>query len=229
MKKISLLFFLSILLCVGARAQSQIGLRVGANFATIQDGLDKLERIEEEPWVSRFTIGVATNLYVNESFSIAPEFNYSKRGYRAEGTTALTNQPFSVEYDYNFFEVPLLARVYVGPKVLRAYFNLGPTFSYLLGGNETTEGNFLTGSGEREIDVEDNRYKRFELGGAAGAGIQLNTGIGSFLIDLRYHTGFSDIQESGFTLNNALGGQSPEKYRTQYISTSLIYLVPGRD
>ena len=230
MKKVCLSLFIALLSTASAFAQSQIGLRAGANFATIQDGLDKLENIEEEPWVSRFTIGVATNLYVNESFSIAPEFNYSKRGYMAEGkfTTLGGEGDFTYEYDYNFFEVPLLARLYFGPKILKGYLNLGPTFSYLMSGRERQEGRIgILAPGERDIDVENDKYNRFEIGGAVGAGIQLNTGIGSFLIDLRYHTGFTNIQESGFTLNQALGGKDPEKYRTQYVSTTLIVLVPG--
>jgi hypothetical protein len=209
----------------GAFAQSQIGLRIGANFATIQDGLDQLENMEE-PWVPRLTLGVATSLPVNESFAIAPEFNYSQRGYEARGTNLL-GQDFSYTYDYNFFEVPLLARLSFG-HILKGYLNLGPTFSYLLGGKEVQEGGL--GAGERKFDLSEDRYKRFELGGALGGGIQLDTGIGSFLIDLRYNTGFTDIQTSSSSslYSASLFGQQPEKYRTQYVSTSLIFLVPGK-
>ncbi|WP_051068839.1 porin family protein [Cesiribacter andamanensis] len=216
-----LVFFAS----ASAFAQSQIGLRVGANFATIQDGLDRLENMEE-PWVPRLTLGVATSLAVNESFAIAPEFNYSQRGYEASGTNTL-GQDFTYTYDYNFFEVPLLARLSFG-HILKGYVNLGPTFSYLLGGKEVQEGGL--GAGERSFDMDDERYKRFELGGALGGGIQLDTGIGSFLIDLRYNTGFTDFQTSSSSSLYSAGlfGQQPEKYRTQYVSTSLIFLVPGK-
>lgn len=206
-----------------AFAQSQIGLRVGANFATIKDGIEQIENIEE-PWTPSLTIGVATSLYVNDVFSFAPEFNYSQRGYEAKGSSSLGGD-FTYNYDYNFFEVPLLARMSFG-QVLKGYVNLGPTFSYLMSGKEVQEGGL--NPGERDLDLEDSRYKRFELGGAVGGGIQLDTGIGSFLIDLRYITGFTDIQEGSSSSLYTIIGEQPDKYRTQYVSASLIILAPGR-
>ena len=225
MKKGLLTGLLMLMASATLFAQSQIGLRAGANFATIKDGIDKLENIEE-PWVPRLTLGIATSLWVNESFAFAPEFNYSQRGYEATGEgNSLVTGPYSYTYtyDYNFFEVPVLARVFFGPEVLRGYLNMGPTFSYLMGGKETVDS-----GNSRKLNVEDDKYNRFELGASLGGGIQLNTGIGSFLIDLRYHTGLTDIQKSGYSPFYGLISEQPEKYKTQYVSTSLIFLAPGK-
>lgn len=79
---------------------------------------------------------------------------------------------------------------------------------------------------KKELNVEDERYKRFEIGGAVGGGVQLDTGIGSFLLDLRYNTGFTNIQEKSYSPIYTLG-QQPDKYKTQYVSASLIFLVPS--
>jgi hypothetical protein len=223
MKKGLCVFLLLFLVSAAGMAQSQIGLRTGANFATIQDGLDRAESLDE-PWVPRLTLGIATSLWANEAFAFAPEFNYSQRGYEATGSSLLGGS-YTYTYDYNFFEVPLLARIHFGPRVLKGYLNMGPSISYLLSGKERIEG---TNAEDRKLDVDDSRYQRFEIGGVLGGGLQLNTGIGSFLLDLRYHTGFSDIQKSEYSSLYGLLGKQPEKYRTQYVSVSLIVLSPAR-
>ena len=204
--------------------QSQIGLRAGANFATIQDGIDQLEGIDEEPWVPRLTLGLATSFWMNDVFAFAPEVNYSRRGYEATGSDLLRGE-YTYTYDYNFAEVPLLFRATFGREILRGYVNLGPTVSYLLSGKETADINGR--KDEDKIDTEDTKYNLFEVGGAVGGGLHLNTGIGSFLIDLRYQTGITNIQKEGFTPLLYLGNE-PEEFRTQFVSISLIMLFPGR-
>ncbi|WP_225000198.1 porin family protein [Cesiribacter sp. SM1] len=206
--------------------QSQIGLKAGANFATIQDGFDQLEGIDEEPWIPRLTVGLATSFWANDYFAFAPEINYSQRGFRASGT--LLGVDYTNTYHYDFVEVPLLFRATFGQQIVRGYINLGPTVSYMVAGKETAEMGGITT--EKKIDTEDTRYSLFEVGGAAGGGLHINTGLGSFLIDLRYHTGFTNIQKEEFTLPAYVTmGEGPEKYRTQYVSLSLIFLTPHRE
>lgn len=224
MKKSGFLSLFLLLITAGTGlAQSQIGLRAGVNVASINDGIEKVENIEEEPWVPRLTLGVATSLHVTDYFALAPEFNYSQRGYEAQGSTLLAGD-FTYRYHYDFFEVPVLARLSFG-KVLKAYLNMGPTFSYLMSGKEILEQEGAPEE-ERELEPESNSYNRFEIGGAVGGGLQLDTGIGSFLLDLRYNTAFTDIQEDNFSPIYTLG-QAPDTYRTRYVSASLIVLVPS--
>ncbi|AHM61294.1 hypothetical protein D770_15200 [Flammeovirgaceae bacterium 311] len=206
--------------------QSQIGLKAGANFATIQDGIDQLEGIDEEPWRPRLTFGLATSFWMSDFFAFAPEINYSQRGFRATGSDILGDYTYT--YNYDFAEVPLLFRATFGRQLVRGYVNLGPTVSYMVGGKEIIERGGVTS--EEKIDTEDTRYNLFEVGGAAGGGIHFNTGVGSFLVDVRYHTGFTNIQKEGFTLPAYVSlGEDPEKYRTQYVSLSLIFLTPHRE
>jgi hypothetical protein len=207
--------------------QSQIGIKAGANFATIQDGIDQLEGIDEEPWIPRLTVGLATSFWMNDYFAFAPEINYSQRGFRATGTNQLGIE-YTNTYHYDFVEVPLMFRATFGQQIVRGYINLGPTVSYMVNGKETTEMAGITT--EEKIDTEDTKYSLFEVGGAVGGGLHINTGLGSFLIDLRYHTGFTNIQKEEFTLPAYVAlGEEPEKYRTQYVSLSLIFLTPHRE
>ncbi len=207
--------------------QSQLGLRAGVNFATIDDGLDQLEEIEEEPRLARLTIGLATSFWMSQVMAFAPEVNFSQRGYKATGNDLL-GQEYTHTYNYNYIEIPLLLRATFGQQLVRGYINAGPTLGYLLSGKEKITDS--SGSREEKIDTEDEIYNVLEVGAAAGGGIHFNTGIGSFMIDLRYHTAFTDLQKEEFRLPAyVIAGQAPEKFRNQYVSISLMYLGPYRE
>lgn len=205
--------------------QSQLGLRAGVNFATIDDGLAQLEGIDDESRRARLTLGVATSFWMGQVMAFAPEVNFSQRGYRATGTT-LVGEAYTHTYDYNYIEIPLLLRATFGQQLVRGYINAGPSVGYMLSGKETI--NNSGGTTENKIDTEDEIYNILEVGAAAGGGLHFNTLAGSFMLDLRYYTAFTDLQKEGFTMP-AWTSQSPEKFRSQYISLSLIYLGPYRE
>jgi hypothetical protein len=208
MRKIFFTFFLMLLTTASVFAQAQVGLRVGASWATISDDVDMPSGVER-PWRPGFTIGLASSFSTGGIFAIAPEINFSQRGNRTENLLSANGETFDSENRYNYLEVPVLFRLSFG-ETLGGYINAGPTFSYWLGGKMDTEDiNFS------EIDEE----KRWEIGGAIGGGVKLNTGIGSFLIDLRYTRGFTD------TFFRDLSGD--QEFKHQLISTSLIFLIPS--
>ena len=208
--------------------QSQIGIKAGATFSTLDDGIDRMEGVEEA-WVPRLTVGLATSFWSArwDWFAFAPEINFSQRGYTAV-VSNVSGPQSTYTYRYNFAEVPLLFRATFGREILRGYVNLGPSVSYLINGKEISEIGGVTT--EKKIEAEDNRYNYFEVGGAVGGGLHINTGIGSFLIDLRYHTGFTSMytKEMKDLIPYGPTQEQPDKYRTRYISTSLIFLGPYR-
>ncbi|WP_225000199.1 porin family protein [Cesiribacter sp. SM1] len=202
MRKIFFTLFLMLLTTASVFAQAQVGLRAGANWATVIREQDPPAGVET-PWRPGFMVGVATSFGAGEIFSIAPELVFSQRGNNWEegGVSSSTR--------YNFLELPVLFRISFGD-VLGGYINAGPTFSYLLGGKSDSEDvNFS------EIDDP----KRWEIGGSLGGGVKLNTGAGTFLIDLRYTRGFSD------TFFRDFSGDQESKH--QLITTSLIFLIPS--
>lgn len=212
MKKAYSLFFLMLLATATAFAQVQIGLRAGANFSTISEGVEAANNADEL-WRPGLVVGLASSFQVGETFALAPEINYSQRGRRIEGTN-------NVDIRYNYLEVPVLARLAFGD-VLKGYINAGPSFSYLLGGNRDMDGTSM------DYNVNDAGYKRFELGGAIGGGVQLDTEVGSFLIDLRYTAGFSNFRENVVVADEPYLSGDPGKYKNQLITTSLIFLIPS--
>lgn len=198
-------FTLIVMLITSATVfgQAQVGIRLGANWATVIRENDVPAGVET-PWQPGITIGVASSFaFLSPAFAIAPEINFSQRGSSWE------EGGISSKDRYNFLEVPVLFRLSFG-EVLRGYVNAGPMFSYWLGGKTDNEDiNFS------EIDNEN----RWELGASLGGGVQLNTGLGSFLIDLRYTRGFTDAFKEATP-----GG---DNFKHQLISTSLIFLIPS--
>ncbi|AHM61293.1 hypothetical protein D770_15195 [Flammeovirgaceae bacterium 311] len=208
MRKIFFTLFLMLLTTASVFAQAQIGLRAGASWATISDDVDMPSGVER-PWRPGFTLGVASSFNIGQVFAIAPELNFSQRGNRTENLLDANGETFDSENRYNYLEIPVLFRLSFGD-VLGGYINAGPTLSYWLGGRTDTEDiNFS------EIDEE----KRWEIGGAIGGGVKLDTGAGSFLLDLRYSRGFTN------TFYRDLTGDYDFKH--QLISTSVIFLFPS--
>lgn len=200
MKKTYLVLMMMLLSTATVFAQAQVGLRAGAGWATYIHNWDVPSGVDE-PWRPGFTIGLASSFHMSPNFAIAPEVNFSQRGYKWEGTNAgLVNSSVRT----NYLEIPVLFRLSFG-EILKGYVNAGPAFSYWLGGKGDTEDiNFS------EIDDE----KRWEIGASLGGGVQLDTEVGSFLIDLRYTRGFNELRYDN------------DDFKNQLISTSLIMLFP---
>jgi hypothetical protein len=221
MKKGFLTLMAMMLTTVAVMAQAQVGVRAGFNVATINQDTEFQDA--EEPWRPGFNIGLASQFTMGEVFSIAPELIYTQRGYLVEYNAGWEN---NVRYDY--LSLPVMFRLSFGD-VLKAYVNAGPTFGYFLGGRYKLEGDLPAGIGEQnqkitfDGDVDspgdpwDLDASRLEIGGAIGGGIMLDTEGGTFLIDLRYTQGFTNIADFSET----------DSYKNQVVSVSLIYLVPS--
>ncbi|EMR02651.1 porin family protein [Cesiribacter andamanensis] len=211
-----------LLATTATHAQAQLGLRAGLTVTTISDGVAASSAVAgdgEEPWKPGLVAGIASSFALSQVVAIAPELTYSQRGYRLDG-------PENIDIRYNYLELPVLGRLLFGQNLLKGYVNLGPTVSYLLSGRRDVAGT-TTGAGTSNMEyrVSDSGFSRFELGGAVGGGIQLNTGAGSFLIDLRYTQGFTDFRKEGF--DEPYLEATPEEYKNRGVSVSLIYLIPG--
>ena len=217
MKK-GLLTLLAIMfssVAVLAQVETQFGVRAGFNVTTIDQETDFQDA--EEPWRPGFNIGIASQFRTGEMFSIAPELLYTQRGYLVEYNTGGER---NVRYDY--LSLPVMFRLAFGD-ILKGYVNVGPTFGYLLSGNFRQEGDILGVNFEIDEDINfdsdgvedwDLDANRFEAGGAIGGGIQLDTEGGSFLIDLRYVHGFTNVADFANT----------DSYKNRVVSVSLIYL-----
>ncbi len=219
MKKGFLTLMAIMLTTMAVMAQAQFGLRAGFNVATITESAAEVQDADE-PWKPGFNLGLASQFRMGEMFSIAPELMYTQRGYLVEYGAGWENR---VRYDY--VSLPVMFRLAFGD-VLKGYVNAGPTLGYFLGGKDVTEGTLPAGLTPRDEKIifegtSNDRWdldaNRLEIGGAIGGGIMLDTEGGSFLIDLRYHQGFTEIANFA----------DDDGFKNQVVSVSLIYLVPS--
>lgn len=217
MRKIYLTFMIMVLATAGVMAQAQVGIRAGLNVSTVGNDY---EIAEEEPWRAGLNVGIATQFRAGEVFSFAPELMYTQRGFREEFDGGLTR-----EARFDYLNVPLLFRLHFGD-ILKGYINLGPTVGYWLGGRQSADiipDLEVSRAYDESITFEDldedwaYDASRLEIGGAVGGGLMLDTEGGSFLIDLRYTHGFTNIADFADT----------DSYKNRVVSVSLIYLVPS--
>lgn len=223
MKKVYFTLIVMMLATAGVMAQAQVGIRAGLNVSTVGSGFEVTNMDLEQPWRTGFNVGIASQFRTSEVFSIAPELIYEQRGYRVLEVDG-TGEAIAT---FNYLSLPFMFRLHFGD-ILKGYVNAGPTLSYWLGGRQTSSvpGLFDVEFEDEKIifegDVNEGPWgyddaRRFEIGAAVGGGIMLDTEGGSFLIDLRYVHGFTDLA----TVPNITN------FRNRVVSVSLIYLVPS--
>lgn len=187
MKRILFLLAFALTSVTFAQAQS-FGIRGGGNLSNLSGDLKNEDRYENK---AGFHAGVMLNFgVVGDFFSIQPELLYSNKGFKnadTEFTTPLGTYRRTGKVNYNYLDLPVLAKIKAGP----IYFEGGPQASYLLNVNNETKEYFngnLTSSTTTERDKEG--LKEFELGYAAGIGFATRSGIS---LGLRYNGSFTDF------------------------------------
>lgn len=219
MKKIGFTLLVMMLATVGAMAQAQVGIRAGVNLATVSSRFNVQDA--DQPWRMGMNLGLSSQFRVGQAFSLAPEVMYEQRGYRVE--TAASGHADAV---FNYLSMPLMFRFHFGREVMQGYVNAGPVFSYWLGGRQTS-----TVPGLFDVEFSDERIvfesddgpwaysdaRRLEFSGAIGGGILLETEGGTFLIDLRYTHGFTEVATVPYL----------SSFDNRVISISLAYLIPS--
>lgn len=188
MKKLLLLLFVFATTAYTADAQATFGVRAGANLSNLSGDVTDDSRFNNKfGWHA----GVTANFgIVEDFFSIQPELYYTNKGFRNNEEEfeidALTYRREG-SVNYNYLELPILARINAGP----LYFEGGPMASYLLSVNNRTE-TTINGAPEPAA-VNSNSTEgltRFELGYAAGIGLGTPGGLS---VGVRYVGSFTDF------------------------------------
>ncbi len=188
MKKLLFSFVFVLASFAAAQAQSGLGIRGGANFSNLEGDLKNESRYENK---LGFHAGLTYGIPVVENFFfVQPELLYSNKGFKyqdSEISSTLGTIKREGEMNYNYLDLPVMARIKAGP----IYFEAGPQASYLLSVNnkikESLNGDpYSSSTTERDIDG----FKRFEVGYAAGLGFATNSGIS---LGVRYNGSLTDF------------------------------------
>lgn len=219
MKKLFLVLF-ALASVYTANAQSTFGIRLGANLSNLSGDLR-----DESQFNNKLGLhgGIIMNFpIVSDFFSIQPEILYTNKGFKnadVESTTLLgSNIRRTGKVNYNYVEVPLLAKINAGP----LYFEGGPQASYLVNVNNRTEtyrnGTLQTSSTSNN---STDGLDKFELGYAAGLGLGTPGGMS---IGVRYSGSFTDF--AGNTNENYFDGEL-RNARHSVVMLTLGFMIPS--
>lgn len=101
-----------------------IGARAGVSMAQMS-----FSPSVKQMW-NRGTAGAVTFRYTEEKlFGLIAELGWVQRGWKEDFEEA----PFNYSRSLTYLNLPLLTQIYFGSRRFKAFINLGPQFSYLIG------------------------------------------------------------------------------------------------
>ncbi|UYZ62013.1 porin family protein [Hymenobacter weizhouensis] len=180
MKNILLSVLLSLLL--GTSAHAQFGVKGGLNVAVLEGRVG-----EDASYKPFYHVGALYEFKVLGPLSIQPEVQYSVQGGRLK--SAFTDYDTKLQY----FTVPVLAKVRIGPVFAEA----GPQLGVLLRANQN--GRLQVGLAEDGTPAYGNvdrpatgSFKRGDFSLVAGAGLKM---AGGFSVGGRFIAGLNDVND----------------------------------
>ncbi len=202
MKKIAFLLFTA--LTISFASQAQIGVKLGANLSNLAGDLQDEDNFQNK---LGFVGGLTYNIPLSSDnfVSIQPELLFSQKGYkRADYTVSNPTTGQQIRYEgkvnYSYLDLPVLFKINAGP----VFFEAGPQFSYLLGIKDNTEATDVATGVDFESyqTVNKDALAEFEVGYAAGVGVQIPMGL---TLNIRYNGSVSALakDDNGDELANA--------------------------
>ncbi len=149
--------------------------------------------IQQNTWVGA-TTGIAFRYIEEKLFGLITELNYSQRGWDEFFDT----DPYHYRRTLNYLEIPFLAHIYFGNKVVHGFANLGPQVGFML--NDSYNSNFDINNlpSFSKLNTIPESYvlpikNRFDYGITGGLGIELRLKKHIILLEGRYYFGLGDI------------------------------------
>lgn len=202
MKRLPLfLFNVCCTLPLFAQTQIQFGAHAGLHINKVQiDGISESWLPENRYWTG-VNAGIHAEIQLTDQLSFRPELNYVEKGFRVrEGFEFdLFNIPIPIGAEaitrIQYVEVPLQLKYTLLDGPVQPYFFGGPHVSYAVDGRIDLRANLILdfNIGSFDIDVTNDLYNQFEVGGLAGAGISVQAGRGNVFIQGSFQHGFTDM------------------------------------
>ena len=196
------------LLCIllGTASFAQVG-ELRSNLAVGFNGGYNLSKVDFSPTIKQnlhpgltggLTLRYTTEKYFSLICAAQLEVNFAQRGWD-EMIDDGSNNTYS--HTTNYVEIPFLAHIGWGKEErgLQFFINAGPQIGFFLSDSEhygfTEEYPWDISKRPNNIIEQYGREieNTLEYGIAGGAGLELKTGIGNFIIEGRYLFGLSDM------------------------------------
>ena len=202
-KNIFFAAFLSVFTFTFINAQNlSVGLRVGPSWQNVLS--NDITALDFNA-ISVASVGVVADLKLTDNIAFHPEFNYTEKGFKSNVGTDLslfgTSLPIGARATttVKYLDVPLAIKYNFGnTEGVHFYAMAGPSLGYALSGTVESYAKVLITDikvGTSTIDLDAQNYKRFEVGGLVGAGMNIPVGNGNLFIDGRYQRSFMDVYE----------------------------------
>jgi hypothetical protein len=207
---------------IAAAAGAQIVVTTPYEFSVGASGGTTYSSVTFNPRVSQGTLtgvtfGLTGRMTMGENTGLQLELNYVQQGWKEE-YEATPEYRYSRRMDY--LQLPFYTHVQFGGKRVKGFVNAGPQIGYMLSESSAeslnTEKPDGTGA-QRSMPVEN----RLEWGISGGAGIEIRTGAGYFLLEGRYYYSFGDIY--GTKRRDYFA-----KASSQVLLAKITYLMPFR-
>lgn len=185
------------------------GAQVGEqrrNFAVGINGGINLNSVSFSPTVKQKNLtginGGVTARYISEKYfgmicGAQVEINFSQHGWDEYDEDYPT---LGYTRTMNYAEIPFLAHLAFGKdRGMQFFIHAGPQIGFLLNNDWKIKGDWNNTTSSAYITVEQHRKpidNKFDYGIAGGAGIELRTKIGNFVVEGRYYYGLSDFYNS---------------------------------
>lgn len=194
------LFILLICLFSTTFAKAQLG-EIRNNFAIGINGGINMNNVSFSPSVKQkslmgitggFTARYISEKYFNMICGAQIEINFSQHGwdefYEDYPDLAYTKT-------MNYVEIPFLAHIAFGkePRGLQFFIHAGPQIGFFISDSDTRSDNWGLMSGGVTEQHDLNVAHKFDYGIAGGAGLELKTKAGNFILEGRYYYALSDF------------------------------------
>ncbi len=201
------------------RHHLSVGVNGGLNMSSVTFE-PNIKQQSKKGMAMGLTIRYISEKYFKMLCGIQAEINYSQRGWNEKIEDGTEN---TYQRTMNYLEIPLLAHLAFGKdatnKGARFFINAGPQISMFLSESEDMSENWDPSYRPNGINQQYGKMteNKFDYGILAGAGVELSTGIGHFLLEGRYYYGLSDFYKSTKKDEFGRSGHS-------YIGVRLTYL-----
>lgn len=207
MKKHKIIYILGFLLLAAIPSFSQeqnvtrVGFKGGVNFSNF-----RVDGIQDNNIKAGLNLGLFFKLPVSEAVAIQPELLYSSKGSKLEYDNPIQGDG-EYRFNMNYLELPIMGVFSLGDR-----FNIqaGPYVSYLTSANIKNMDEDLSIQGV--ADLNEDSFKRFDYGLAAGIGYDFN----GFIIGARYTYGLNEVGKSD-NLSGQLTNNSKNSNATVFV------------
>ena len=168
-----------------------VGVNGGMNFSNVSF-TPKIKQKTTNGMTGGLTVRYISEKYFAMICGLQMELNYSQRGW----TELIEENTDTYSREMNYLEIPFLAHLAFGKERGGQFFiNAGPQIAFLLNEKEKKSADFspISRTSYQYGKMADNK---FDYGIVGGAGVEIRTGVGNFLVEGRYYYALSDFYKT---------------------------------